>query len=76
MNTKTQIHPISDVPAECKLGRYRVRFVEWVLYEHIIEAPDGDSAIVKVQNLLANDGPEDMRIRDNGTEEWEAEPAH
>ena len=53
---------------------YRVTFVEWVLYEHTLSANSEEDALAQVQDILCNIGPEDFRIRDNGTEEWTAIP--
>lgn len=51
---------------------YRVQFVEWVLYEDIIEAGSAEEAIDLVDRKVAENGVDDLRIRDNGFEEFTA----
>ena len=52
---------------------YRVTFVEWVLYQHTVEATSPTEAARKVCQHLCNEGPENFKARENGTEGWTAE---
>ena len=53
---------------------YRVRFQEWMLWEiHVDEAVSEEDAIRQAQQMFFESGSDICRLRDNGSEAWEAE---
>ena len=53
---------------------YRVRFQEWMLWEICVdEAVSCDDAIRQAQQMFFDGGSDVCRLRDNGSEAWEAE---
>jgi hypothetical protein len=56
-----------------KQKTYRVTFSEWVLYQDTVEATSPVEAARKVYQRFLEEGPDDFKIRNNGTEGWMAE---
>ncbi len=56
-----------------KRKTYRVTFSEWVLYQDTVEAVSPVEAARKVYQRFLEEGPDDFKIRNNGTEGWMAE---
>lgn len=52
---------------------YTVRFQEWVVYSTEVEASSPQAAIRQAYDDFCEAGTDGCRIRDNGTECWEAE---
>ena len=52
---------------------YRVTFSEWVLYQDTVEARSRVEAARKAYQRFCDEGPENFKIRENGTESWIAE---
>lgn len=52
---------------------YRVRFVEWALYETTEEAHSAKEALAKAYTAFCEAGTDGCKLRDNGTELWSAE---
>ena len=53
---------------------YRVRFQEWMLWEiHVDEAVSEEDAIRQARQMFFESGSDICRLRDNGSEAWEAE---
>lgn len=56
-------------------NRYRVTFHDWAVCELHVEAAHADEAIALAQEQVYRDGPDIARVRNTGTDSWEAEPA-
>lgn len=71
----TQPRPINSSSNDQGLATrtYRVQFVEWVLYEGFVEADNPDAAIKLIQERVAENGIEHLRVRDNGMENFTAD---
>ena len=56
-----------------KQKTFRVTFSEWVLYQDTVEAASPVEAARKVYQRFLEEGPDNFKIRNNGTEGWMAE---
>lgn len=53
---------------------YRVLFQEWMVWEIVIdEAESAEDAIAQAKTRFIENGSDACRLRNNGTEDWQAE---